>query len=275
MDLRGRCQQICTVLRERGPQSIRKLAQATGLPKSSVDRHCKGLRERAGQVPEAELWEPEQGARWLRVLVLAVLLVFGLKGGMGAERISEFFHRIRLERYLAVSPSALRSLRTQMEDVILAYPTEQEQRLGQEGRRREIIAGADETFFDEVVLVMMDLGSGYLVLEEAADDRTYGTGQERVRAAVRTVGLEVRYVVSDRAQALIKLALKGLGCPSVPDLFHALRDLAKVMGSEPELKTGAGRGAIDAGPAAAQGVGGPGSRPARSTAAPGAPQRTS
>lgn len=37
-------------------------------------------------------------------------------------------------------------------------------------------------------------------------------------------------LVSDRAKALIKLALHGLGCPSVPDLFHALQDLAKVLG---------------------------------------------
>lgn len=27
----------------------------------------------------------------------------------------------------------------------------------------------------------------------------------------------------------MKLALEGLGCPSIPDWFHALRDLAKVM----------------------------------------------
>jgi hypothetical protein len=57
-----------------------------------------------------------------------------------------------------------------MEAVILAYPAEQEQRVGQAGRRLEIIAGADETFFDQVVLVMMDLVSGYLVLEEVADN---------------------------------------------------------------------------------------------------------
>jgi DNA-binding transcriptional ArsR family regulator len=236
MDIRGRCQQIFTVLRERGPQSIRKLAQATGLPKSSVDRHCKRLRERVRQVPEAELWEQERGAQWLRVLVLAVLLVFGLKGGVGVERISEFFHRIRLERYLAVSPSALRSLRAQMEAVILAYQAEQEQRLGQAEQRVKIIAGADETFFDHVILVMMDLASGYLVLEEVAEDRTYGTWQERTQAAITKLGLELRYVVSDRAKALIKLALNGFGCPSVPDLFHALRDLTKVLGVSLGLK---------------------------------------
>jgi hypothetical protein len=236
VNIRGRCQQICKVLRELGPQSIRKLAAATGLPKSSVERHCKGLRERAQQVPEAELWEPERGGQWLRVLVLAVVFVFGLKGGVGVERISEFFHRVRLERHLAVSPSALRALRTQMEAVILAYQTEQEQRLGQAGRRLEIIAGADETFFDQVVLVMMDLVSGYLVLEEVADNRTYDTWQEQVQAAVTRLGLELRYIVSDRAKALIKLALKGLGCPSVPDLFHAVRDLAKVLGVSLSLK---------------------------------------
>ena len=44
-----------------------------------------------------------------------------------------------------------------MEAVILAYPAEQKQRFGQAGRRLEIVAGADETFFDQVVvLVMMD-----------------------------------------------------------------------------------------------------------------------
>ena len=236
MNIRGRCQQIFQVLRELGPQSIRKLAAATGLPKSSVDRHCKGLHERAQQVPEAELWEQERGAQWLRVLVLAVLFVFGLKGGVGVERLSEFFHRVRLERYLAVSPSALGSLRAQMEGVILAYQAEQEQRLGQTECRLEIIAGADETFFDQVVLVMMDLVSGYLVLEEVADNRTYDTWQERVQAAMTRLGLKLRYLVSDRAKALIKLALKGLGCPSVPDLFHALRDLAKVMGVSLGLK---------------------------------------
>jgi hypothetical protein len=192
VNLRERCQQICKVLRERGPQSIRKLAKATGLPKSSVDRHCKGLRERVQQVPEAELWEHERGAQWLRVLVLAVIFVFGMKSGVGVERLSEFFHRIRFDRYVAASPTALRSLCGQMETVIMAYAAEQEQQRGQAEQRVPIIAGADETFFDQVILVMMDLVSGYLVVEEAADNRTYDTWQKRVQTAVTQAGLELR-----------------------------------------------------------------------------------
>ena len=33
-------------------------------------------------------------------------------------------------------------------------------------------------------------------------------------------GVEVSYLVSDRAKALIKLAYKGFGCLSIPDLFQ-------------------------------------------------------
>jgi hypothetical protein len=48
--------------------------------------------------------------------------------------------------------------------------------------------------------------------------------------------LKLQYLVSDRAKALIKLALKGWGCSRVPDLFHALRDLANVMGASLSLQ---------------------------------------
>jgi hypothetical protein len=37
----------------------------------------------------------------------------------------------------------------------------------------------------------------------------------------------VRYVVSDRAKALIQLAVKGLKCLSMPDFFHLVHDIVK------------------------------------------------
>jgi len=91
VNIRGRCQQIYKVLRERGPQSIRKLAAATGYRKVVWSGTAKGCKSAPRQVPEAELWEQERGAQWLRVLVLAVVFVFGLKGGMGVEGCPSFF----------------------------------------------------------------------------------------------------------------------------------------------------------------------------------------
>ena len=41
---------------------------------------------------------------------------------------------------------------------------------------------------------------------------------------------QCHYLVSDGARALVKLAISGLGCVSVADLFHALRALGRPMG---------------------------------------------
>ena len=37
----------------------------------------------------------------------------------------------------------------------------------------------------------------------------------------------MRYLVSDRAKALIQLAEKGLECLSIPDFFHLVHDIVK------------------------------------------------
>src|SRR6202040_3903723 len=62
---------------------------------------------------------------------------------------------------------------------------------------------------------------------EGAADRSYATWFDRTNVRLTTFGTEVLYLVSDRAKALIKLAHTGLGCPSIPDLFHLGHDLAK------------------------------------------------
>jgi hypothetical protein len=73
----------------------------------------------------------------------------------------------------------------------------------------------------------MDLATGYLLMEEVAADRRFDTWYDRVNDRLTTFGTEVLYLVSDRARALIKLASTGLGCLSIPDLFHLSHDLAK------------------------------------------------
>ena len=79
----------------------------------------------------------------------------------------------------------------------------------------------------------MELASGYIFIEEEASDRTYVTWMEKVQDVISKIGLRIKYVVSDRAKALIKLALKGIKCLSVPDLFHASNEIVKLLGLNP------------------------------------------
>jgi hypothetical protein len=88
-------------------------------------------------------------------------------------------------------------------------------------------APVDETFLERMILVLMDLATGYLLLEEVADDRTYTTWKALVDERLKALGTGVLYVVSDRAKALIQLAEQGLACLSMPDLFHVVREIVK------------------------------------------------
>jgi hypothetical protein len=217
---------IFNAIREHGKQSIRSLAERTGLSKSSVHRHLQAI-ERRDRSPEASLWETEAGRAWLIRLVVATLLVFGLKRGVGAETLSEFFSRLRLEAPVGGSPSALRTVRHLLERLLLDTVAAWEQEGIAHGEIRPVIGAVDETFLQRMMLVFMDLATGYVWLEEVAADRSFDTWFARANARLTTFGTEVLSLVSARAKALIKLAQQGLGGPSIPDLFHLGHDLAK------------------------------------------------
>ena len=90
----------------------------------------------------------------------------------------------------------------------------------------------DETFFgDFMILVLMDLSSGYLLLEDISQDRRFDTWFEKAIPRLKDLGIEVNHAVSDRAKALIKLAITGFDCPSGADLFHAQHDVSKWLGA--------------------------------------------
>lgn len=217
---------IFNSIRDHGKQSVRQLAEQTGLSRSSVHRHLQAI-ERRDRYPESWFWETEAGRTWLIRLVVATLFVFGLKRGVGAETISEFFGRLHLEAHLGCSPSALRRVLHTLERIILESATVWEQAGIAHGEIRPIIGAVDETFLQRMMLVFMDLGSGYVLMEDVAVDRSYDTWYDLVHGRLKTFGTEVLYLVSDRAKALVKLAHTGLGCLSIPDLFHLSHDLTK------------------------------------------------
>jgi len=230
MKLRQRSQQVFEAIREGGKRSIRKIAEATGIAKSSVQRHKQAI-ERRNQYPESALWETAAGGQWLRLLVFGTIYVFGIKCGIGAETLSEFFYLLQLQMQIGVSPSALRNLEVVVTEAILKYQQQQQKAIGETQTAIEICAGADETCFEQDVLVLMDLSSGYVFVEEEVENRQYETWFDKAQQALTQAGVRVRSLVSDRAPTLIKLALEGLNCPSIADLFHPLWDLSKSIGA--------------------------------------------
>lgn len=222
-----------------GRQSLRKIAEATGLSKDSVSRSLKSQKKR-DKYPESHLWETNEGQDWLNMMFCATIYEFGLKGGNGAERISAFFNRIRVNTHIGVSPTAIRTKLRKIEELAAEYQECQEKKQSHSGRKmRDTIGTGDETFFKErVMLVLLDLPSGYLILEDEAKDRAFDTWESRAKIRLEQLGLKVRHFISDRGKSLIKLAVDGFGCASGADMFHAQYEISKSLGRALHAKFG-------------------------------------
>lgn len=229
--MRQFCQQVFVILQQTADASVRTIAKVTGIPRSSVHRYRISIVKR-NQYPESHFWEREEGYQWVCLLVFATVYVFGIMRGVGAESLSLFFSLIHLQTHIGISPSAIRTFRRELEAQILRYQQEQESEQRQQAKcSLEVCVGADETFFHEMLLVFMDLSSGFLFVEEAAQNRTYDTWKARTQSRLQQLGMTVRYVVSDRAKALIKLATDGFACVNIPDLFHASHEISNLFGA--------------------------------------------
>lgn len=163
-------------------------------------------------------------------MVFAALYQFGLKSGVGAEALSQFFKTVRIDSHVGVSPSALRDQIAKMEILLPQFQAECESSATKQTRK--IVAGLDETFFgDFIVLVLMDLRSGYLLLEEITEDRCFDTWYAKTTPRLESLGIEVSHAISDRANALIKMAVTGFGCESGADVFHTQQDASRWLGA--------------------------------------------
>src|SRR5262252_10364389 len=159
---------IFKCLCDHGRQSVRRMAQQTGLSKSSVHR-LQHAMERRNSHPESWFWETAEGRQWLTRLVVATLYTVGLKRGVGRDTMSEFFARLHLAPQVGCSASALRGVMQALEAALLETAVAWEQDGQTHGEVREIIGAVDETFLERMMLVFMDLPTGYLLLEEVAD----------------------------------------------------------------------------------------------------------
>ena len=104
MGLWAKSVRIFNAIRENGKQSIRRLAERTGLSKSSVHRHLQAM-ERRDCYPESWLWETAEGRTWLLRLVVATLFIFGLKRGVGPTRSASFSAVSTWRRMWGVRPA--------------------------------------------------------------------------------------------------------------------------------------------------------------------------
>jgi hypothetical protein len=104
--------------------------------------------------------------------VIAVFYQFGLRRGVGAETMREFFACVHLEPHVGCSPSTLRVVMDKLAHLSLETTEAWERESMVQGQGGPMVGAVDETCLERMMLVCMDLVSGYGLRDEVADDRT-------------------------------------------------------------------------------------------------------
>lgn len=251
----GTCLTLVTdYIKEHGKKSCRKLAGIFNRSKSSVHRRQQKIKSRA-HIPGASFFESSEGQAWLKKLVGAVVLIFGIKSGVGSETLALFFSMIAVGSFVATSPASLKRLEDRVDDIIIECKGLQDKKIKEKAPGLSITPGGDETFFENMMmLVCMDLNSGFIFNESIEKNRDHKTWEASSTPWLSRFKI-VRCLLSDKAKALLKLAKDSLGVDRLPDLFHMMNDASKVMRfSFQRLKTSAEKSLSDAAEKLAKGV---------------------
>lgn len=218
-------------IKESGNKNCHRLASFFKTSSSSIFRKLKQLKSRS-HICGASFFETQEGQAWLIKLIVAIIMIFGVLCGIGGERLSLFFSLLELTYFVGLSERSINRVTQKIEELIEQYGAKQDTDVKAQLNGSDVILGVDETFFDNLmILVGMELKSGFIFCEESATDRTHKTWETKTKSWFECFG-NVVGLVSDRAKALIKLAKDTLKKPSFPDLFHAIHELSKTVGKE-------------------------------------------
>ena len=135
------------LIKRGGKYSARKLVELTGSTKSSVSKQIHNIKNRSHLIG-ADFFESEASQEWIKNMVLACIYVFCLKSYAEAERIKEFLLRIGMQSHVGISEDAIRGVADDLCDKIIKYYKVQKIIMETLDGSISIIAGADETFFE-------------------------------------------------------------------------------------------------------------------------------
>jgi len=181
MKLRERAICLYKILKNTDGASLRKIVKQLSIPKSSIQRHKHNQQSRVASMGH-DFFETEVGFEWLRQLFFSVIFIFGIQSGVGAETISIFFNFILVSLYAGSSATRVRQLKQEMRDVIDEYGATQMDEVIQHCKNKELHLGGDETGFGQFLfLILMEIKSGFIFVEELVTNRKYKTWWKHVR----------------------------------------------------------------------------------------------
>lgn len=211
--------------------SQRSYSTEVGVPRSTLQGWVAPVTVVEGVDPAlAAVFTTAAGTALLQRIELAIHLVVGFLGTGGVPLVRLFLLYSGLDAFLASSYGTQRKTAMAIQSAIVAFEAEERPKLAAAMAPRAITVVEDETFMKTgICLVAQEPVSGFLLLEEYAEDRKAETWKAALDRATGNLPVKVDQITSDEAKALLAHA-EALGAHHSPDLFHVQHEVCGAVG---------------------------------------------
>ena len=209
--------------------SQRSFARRHQVPRSTLQRWQAHLDCGPRNPQEVAFFESPAGVAFLQRLQVTLHLVLGLTSGCGLRPLCTVLRLLGVAPYLACSYGAQRLVAKRLEEAVVAFGQQEQQRLGATMPARQITLVEDETFHPQTCLVAIEPVSNFILVECYAARRDAATWTQQVQALCQALPVQVQQVVSDEAKALKRHAQQELGVTHSPDLFHLQHEVCGAL----------------------------------------------
>jgi hypothetical protein len=168
-----------------------------------------------------------------------------LMGACGIRLVCQLFRSAGLGPFLACSYGAQHKVAQRLEQEVVRFGQQEQQRLGAQMPARTVTLVEDETFHQQPCLVAIEPVSNFILLEQYAPHRDAATWTQHLQEALGQMPVQVVQVTSDEAQGLLRHAQTELGVHHSPDVFHVQYELSGATAAALGAQVRAAQAALD------------------------------
>ncbi len=208
-------------------KSQREFVKETGIPRSTLRHWVKRKSSLDSSPAVIHFFESPEGLAFLHRLITAALFIFTKAGIASIHNVSEFIKLCGLSPFIASSYTSQCRASGKMDDFIIEFGENEQQKLSKTMRPKQITLAEDETFHPQTCLVSMEPYSNYIIAEKYSENRKGETWTKLIHEAIADLPVEVIQITSDGGTGLLSHALNDFNAHHSPDCFHVPHDIGK------------------------------------------------
>lgn len=213
---------------QQGGQSQRAAAASAGVARSTL-RHWSAPKSTAAPSALVRFAETPEGVEWLRRILVAAHWCITELGGAGIRVVDEFLELSGLSDFIAASYGTQQAFHAHLEEHIIACASEQRAQLAATMPHRTLSLAEDETWKDGMRLVAIDPVSGFILVEQRAEERSAVAWTQALEPQLAGLSVTVVQGISDEAKGLLAHVQRDLGAHHSTDLFHLQHEASQAM----------------------------------------------